>query len=67
MPGRPSLEMHQSVDLLSTFIVKVEKDILIEKDILPARAVQLKALRSKCIFVSTCHTFIVKIPNTKQL
>ncbi len=61
MPGRPSLEMHQSVDLLSTFIVKVEKDIL------PARAVQLKALRSKCIFVSTCHTFIVKIPNTKQL
>ena len=57
-PGRDILSRYAEIDLLSSFIIQVSKELL------PVIAVPISAITCKCIKIS-CQTYdyIIKIPN----
>lgn len=58
--GRTKLQEYASIDILSSFIIRVTKETQ------PLTAVRLEAIISKCVCVeqiSSENKFVIKIPN----
>ena len=63
VPGRQTLQGHARIDILSTFINRVENEQL------PSTAVHLESILRKCIRVhqnTSQHSYIIKVPNYNE-